>query len=250
MANIKTIVFRSFNPEKQRQFYCDVLGMTEFSDGSVGYGGEQATLVFNKTNAPYEPGPNDLYWKIALSVPNIELACRQLVDKGITVGTPEQFQDIGYLAHFTDPEGFTIELIEHWFKGQRQDEAIEPDSLGGGVHINLLTLRTANIDNIIELSRNWGMKLLSIQPVENYNFTLYFFAFTSDTPPSSDLQALENRAWLYQRKYTVLEIQHRHSHSIIRPPAAQQAGYAGAVFASEKGEVYSEELRINSIDEN
>lgn len=54
-----------------------------------------------------------------------------------------------------------------------------------------------------------GMKLLSIQPVKRYNFTLYFLAYTEETPPNADLEAVENREWLWQRPYTTLELQHR-----------------------------------------
>ena len=54
-----------------------------------------------------------------------------------------------------------------------------------------------------------GMKLLSIQPVKRYNYTLYFLAYTEETPPNADLEAAENREWLWQRPYTTLELQHR-----------------------------------------
>ena len=54
------------------------------------------------------------------------------------------------------------------------------------------------------------MKLLSIQPVKRYNFTLYFLAFTEEDPPIlEDLEAVENREWLWQRPYSTLELQHR-----------------------------------------
>ena len=53
------------------------------------------------------------------------------------------------------------------------------------------------------------MKLMSIQPVTPYRFTLYFLAYTEEDPPNSDLEAVENREWLWQRPYTTLELQHR-----------------------------------------
>lgn len=244
---IKTIMFRCREPNDQRRFYREVLGMVDHGDEGMGYGCKEARLFFTKSNGSYRLTSNDLYWKIALAVPNIELACQQLLARGVKVGTPRQFQDIGYLAHFKDPEGFTIELIEHWFQGQRQPEAIEPDTFGGGAHLNLLTLRTTNIDNIIRQCCNWGMKQLSIQPVESHGFTLFFFAFTQESPPSMDLQALENREWLYQRRYTILEVQHVHSGTIIKRPTAKQAGYAGAVFTGLAENDHSEELLINTV---
>eukprot|EP00122_Pirum_gemmata_P011149 Pgem_evm1s10322 len=51
------------------------------------------------------------------------------------------------------------------------------------------------------------MKLLSIQPVRQYGFVLYFLAYTNESPPKTDLEAVENREWLWQRPYTVLELQ-------------------------------------------
>ena len=52
-----------------------------------------------------------------------------------------------------------------------------------------------------------GMKLLVREDVSDYGFFLYFLAFTDDKPPSSNIDAVENREWLYQRQYTVLELQ-------------------------------------------
>lgn len=158
---------------------------------------------------------------------------------------PRQFQDVGFLAHFSDPEGFTIELIEHWFQGNRQAEEIQDDALGGGAHFNLLTLRTADIEMVQKACANWHMTPLSIQPVESRGFTLYFYAFTSDVPPSSDLYAVENREWLYQRKYTVLEVQHIHDAATMAPTPVGSAGYAGTVFSGEAGRIHNAELMIN-----
>ena len=54
------------------------------------------------------------------------------------------------------------------------------------------------------------MKLLSIQQVEAYGFTLYFLAFTDETPPNEDLNSIEIREWLWQRPYTTIEHQQQH----------------------------------------
>ena len=57
-----------------------------------------------------------------------------------------------------------------------------------------------------------GMKLLSIQPSENYPFTLYFFAYTDSFPPNNtDLEAVENREWLWKQPFAQIELQHRHN---------------------------------------
>lgn len=231
MPKIDLIALRSCDPDGQRRFYCDVLGMHDTGDCTVGYGGAEARLAFPPADIPYQPGKTDLYWKIALAVPDLDLAREQLLAKGVDVGPARQFLDIGYLAHFTDPEGFTIELIQHWFDGNRPDIAVDRARLGGGASLNLLTLRATGITEIQELCQRLGMTPLSIQPVDGYGFTLYFFAFTADQPPNSDLRAIDNREWLYQRPYTVLEIQHLHDADVVTPTPAEQAGYAGVTLS-------------------
>lgn len=230
MPKIEKIFLRCNAPQTLRLFYCDLLGMHLHADGSVGYGGDQASIHFSKADDPYNSQPSDTYWKIALAVENLDLAYQQLTERGIEVSKPRQFQDVGYLVHFTDPEGFIIELIEHWFEGNRPDTPNDTRLLGGGVCFNLLTLRAAEIEKTDVFFRRCGMTPLSVQPVESHGFTLYFYAYTTDVPPVADLHAVENREWLYQRPYTVLEIQHVHGASEMRLPSAGAAGYAGAVF--------------------
>ena len=231
MPKIETIILRCIDPAAQQKFYVDVLGMTAFDDGSVGYDDPNAHLKFIKSEKPYVGSPQDLYWKIAIALPNIELACKQLRAKGVDIGTPTQFQDIGYLAHFTDPEGFTVELIEHAFEGQRTEIVIDTKRLGGGPHLNLLTLRTDNIHASKMACEDLGMTPLAIQRVQPDRFLLYFYGFTDDTPPAADLTAVENRPWLYQRPYTVLEIQNYLTPTAILPPNVKQAGYGGMAIS-------------------
>lgn len=227
MPIIDRIVLRCLDPESQCSFYCDILGMQNFGEGIVGYGAREARLEFLSAGVPYAPTPLDRYWKIALAVPDIELACRQLEERGVKIGLPRQFKDIGYLAHFQDPEGFTIELIEHTFKNQRDINPVDTSFLGGGAHLNLLTLRTTEIEKSRQTALDCGMVPLSVQPVEDHQFTLHFFAFTDETPPNSDLLAIENRPWLYQRPYTILEFQELHQQLTIESSDHNYAGYSG-----------------------
>ncbi|WP_018691695.1 VOC family protein [Algicola sagamiensis] len=248
MPKIDTIRFRCCKPQAQQQFYTNVLGMKILADGRVGYHHDQATLKFEQADLPYQPSINDTYWKIALAVPNIELAYEQLSEMGLKVGSPRQFQDIGYLAHFRDPEGYTIELIEHWFKGHRPETEHDRKLLGGGACLNLLTLRTHQIEPIRKYCITMGMTPLSIQPVNEYGFTLHFFAFTDDLPPSHDLAAVDNREWLYQRPYTVLEIQEVHDASPMFFTEGSVAGYSGTELSGMIQDFCIEELLIASRD--
>ncbi len=102
-----------------------------------------------------------------------------------------------------------IELLQHDFKGNRPIGAGNPDlPLGGGGRIGQITLRSADIAATLACYKGLGMQTLSIQPVMDLGFTLYFLAFTDDIPPDPDLTAITNREWLWKRPYTTLEIQH------------------------------------------
>lgn len=122
------------------------------------------------------------------------------------------------MAHLQDPADFAIELLQHDFEGQ--GPAGDPDQpLGGGAHIGQITLRTGDME--AEFSEYPGMRLLSVQPVSNYGFDLYFLAFTEEEPPNADLQAVENRPWLWRRPYTSLEFQYLPGAQITKIPAFQ-----------------------------
>lgn len=226
MLRLDTLTLRVNDIDAQRQFYCDVLGMHRLPDGRVGYGGAECALRFEQAATAYDPHPSDTYWKIALSVPDIELAVRQLREQGIAVSDPRQFRDVGYLAHFTDPEGFSIELIDHWFQGERPADHAVGEGLGGGAHLSLITLRCADIATLEPQVLALGLRPYSVQPVTPYGFTLYFYGSPDHTPPSADLNAIENRPWTYQRRETVLELQHR-ADGQVAGTVADDAGYAG-----------------------
>ncbi|MCG7494735.1 VOC family protein [Thalassobius sp. Cn5-15] len=230
MCTLDTLTLKVRDPDALRQFYCDVLGMQDQPAGAVGYGGGQCALRFEQGAALYEAQPTDTYWKIALSVPDIELAVRQLRDKGINVSDPRQFRDVGYLAHFSDPEGFAIELIDHWFQGDRPANHTIGAGLGGGAHLSLITLRCADIAALEPKVLALGLRPYSVQPVTPYGFTLYFYGNPDHTPPSADLSAVENRTWTYQRRETVLELQHR-ADGQVTDAVEGEIGYAGLQLA-------------------
>lgn len=248
MAKIETLTLRCVDPEAQRAFYGSVLRMRDLGGGRVGYSEREMAIRFMPAEERYNPQPTDLYWKIALSVPCIELACSQLRAAGVECSAPRQFRDVGYLAKAIDPEGFTIELIDHWFEGDRPDIAVDETRLGGGAHLSLLTLRTADIIAVEPEILGWGMSPLSIQPVGPFGFTLYFYAFTKERPHNEDLTAVENRPWLYQRPYTVLEIQHVHASNQETRPRPRQAGYAGFSIATDPPIIPSDRLMASGGD--
>jgi len=215
MQQLTRLTLRVRSPENLARFYVDRFGMSARSSGEgmvVGYGGLDAEieLLEMRSGATYRHESLDRYWKIGITLPNVDIACDQLSKAGIPVSEPRQFGEIGYMAHLADPEGFSIELLQHRFQQNRGGGEGDPGLLlGGGARIGQITLRTADLDADLAFYREkLGMTLLSIQPVKAYGFDLYFLAFTEETPPDPDLRAIVNREWLWQRPYTTLELQH------------------------------------------
>ena len=202
------------DPKALGRFYCDVLGMRPSARNNaiaVGYGDTGASLEFRRSDAsPYIHQKTDRYWKIAITVPDLDIASAQLAARGIEVTEPHQFRDIAYMAHLSDPEGHIIELIQHRFKDHPKPKVGDRESpLGGGAEISLITLRTNDIHAEMKHCRDQlGMTYLSRQALTDIGFDLYFFALTKERPPFSDVNAVGNREWLWQRPYTVLEFQH------------------------------------------
>ncbi len=229
------------SPETLAAFYTQHLGMTVDRSGEVlqvGYGGHAARLELRPSPSPvpYVHDASDEYWKIGITLRNVDMAFEQLSRAGVSVTRPRQFLDIGYMCHLTDPEGFQIELLQHTFEGQPPTLPGNPDlPLGGGAQIGQITLRVVDLDDALAFyRRSLGMRLLSKQIVTGRGFTLYFLAFTDETPPDSDIEAVANRPWLWQRPYTTLELQHlTEPGRSVRPAPAGATGYAGLLMADE-----------------
>lgn len=69
------------------------------------------------------------------------------------------------------------------------------------------------------------MQSLSVQPVDEVGFTLYFYAFTDEQSPAADLQAVENRSWPYQRPFNIMKVQHLHGDVTVDRVPVGGAGY-------------------------
>ncbi len=163
----------------------------------------------------------DVFWKLGTSWPDVRAKREALIAAGVAVTEPRQFRDIGFLCHLVDPEGFGLELLQHTFEPALS--APTPDAQPTApLHI---TLRVADADASLAFYRErLHMRLLSRQRVDPYGFTLYFLASTEERPPSSDLDAVSNREWLWQRPYTCLEL--KHSDTSSQPGAAyHEAGH-------------------------
>lgn len=202
-------------PEKTLAFYTETLGMrlckTEDNDTHVVYtlcfenASQQLQLVHEKDKnlAPYALSPQDSYWKFSIFVDDIQQVYQRLMAQGHSVSEPYQFGDIGYLAHTLDSENHQIEFIQKSFQGK-------PIVNNNTPVLGLLTLRTADPMKSIRLFETvLDMKLLVRMHVERGSgFSLYFLGDKNLTPPSSDMDALENREWMYQQQHLFIELQH------------------------------------------
>lgn len=221
-ANVKKKMSKTFegvslrvsSAERLATFYTDTLGMFACTQGSARrlhftQGGGVLSLTNAQKNNPYRALGSDRYWKIGITVPNLDLAAAQLADRGLVASTPQMFENIGYLCHLQDPEGFQIELLQHTFQDKPSAQRFPVEGpLGGGPCLAHVTLRTSDIATDLTNYRDrLGMTLLSRQAVPAYGFTLYFLAHTNERPPDPDLDSVDNRPWLWQRPYPVLELQ-------------------------------------------
>lgn len=162
-----------------------------------------------KSNKATSKQSQETYWKIGVCLQDVKYGCNILKKSGVHVGSPNQFLDIGYLTHLSDSDGFTIELLQTDFENNYRPITPDPRyALDQPAVLGQITIRASNADKTLQFYQNQlGMKLLSIQPVTPYGFTLYFLAWTDDVPPSSELTDVIIREWLWKRPYTTIEIQ-------------------------------------------
>ena len=186
----------------------------------------------------YVPKPSqDVYWKIGLSLADVDTARSQLMSHGVDVTQPRQFRDIGYLCHLCDPFGYSIELLQRDFQSNFCSERIKcflnpTFALRQQTHVGQITLRVSDIKESLRFyESSLGMKLLSRQNIPDM-FDLYFLACTDEKPPSDDVNAVEIREWLWKRPYTTLELQYWTVKrcNFNNPDLDRQSGFSALVF--------------------
>lgn len=196
-------------------FYRDVLGMRAQLHGrccEFSFPNSRTAISFSPgATAPYQYSGDDWYWKIGVTVPDLTAAIDYLRDRGQQTSEPQQFKDIGYMAHLRDPCGFNIELLQHGFAGEEQSVG-DKHPLAANATLAHLTLRVLDLQAAQRyFVDKLGMRLISVQPVPDYHFCLYFFTWHQEPTPVPELDAVENRSWLWRRPYLMVEIQHLHN---------------------------------------
>lgn len=177
--------------------------------------------------SPVNSGSSKIYWKIGITTYDVDYAQKVLQSKRVGVSGASQFEDIGYLGHLSDPNGYGIEMLQHdfeqTFRAKINKHGKQPPKddfpLGYPCCIGQITLHSNDIKKTEDFYQGLlGMKLLSVQDVSQYGFTLYFYAWTNENPPKSDVRdASVNREWLWKRPYTTIEIRHFHGRARIPP---------------------------------
>lgn len=235
-----------YKPSKMAQFYVDNFGMeiSEKNEDDSFYRlafplkeGLQSISLELTSVSKYEESEkvdgeddlfingtkDDVYWKVGFALKDVVRSVDILREKGISCSDPKQFKQVGFMSHLNDSNGFSLELLQNTFKWNfSPSEPLDGYPLKEPLRFGQLTLRINKLDeNLIFYQNNLGMKLLAIEEVEEFGFTLYFLAFTDDVPPSENITSPEIREWLYQRPYTTLELQHCYKREIsdfIDPP--------------------------------
>lgn len=262
---------RISDPQRSLSFYQNALGMRLLAQHEAHDGGKQETHYFlgftdrcdvyalnyhellttpctllELVHQPQHPLPLDAainsennarYWKIGITLADVDIARERLLAAGVEVSEPKQFLDVGYLCHLNDPDGYCIELLQHDFAQNHKAVAVDPAyKLGGAPTLGQITLRISDPESSLRFYQDLvGMRLLSRQVIKAYQFTLYFLACTNETPPHPDIDAVENREWLWQRPYTTLELQHvwdTEWRGLVRPTGAD-AGFMRISFATK-----------------
>lgn len=199
-------------------------------------------LVYDPERKPpdirKQPDSSEGYWKIAISVPDVDVARKCLVASGVEVDTPRQIPDIAYLCHCNDPDGYCIELIQHDFLHNhtpKRENSVY--ALGTCPTFSLITYRVKDAEISLKFySDVLGMRLLSRQVVESRGFTLYFLACTDEDPPHEDIEHVGNREWLWKRPYTMIELQHvweTENREDFAYRVGPETGFAGVSFATK-----------------
>lgn len=199
-------------------------------------------------------GSSKVYWKIGITLHDVDLARERLLSRRIAVSEASQFEDIGYLCHLNDPNGFGIELLQHDFQQNFHPRNTSKNEwpLGSPACLGQITIQSSDIDRTRQFYSDFlAMKLLSIQDVSQYGFTLYFFAWTDENPPRDDLRdATVNREWLWKRPYTTIEVRHFNGQRSIPPFRhlnENEIGFQGIRLTTEHLNEFIDKVKAQQI---
>lgn len=240
------------NTKKSLDFYINSLGMTLLNsfkkDGkeifhlSFEKASKQAILelIYDEnslTKFPRNVDNLEGYWKIAICIKDVDIARRNLINNGVKVSEAFEVPNVAYLCHFEDPDGYTLELIQHKFnKNHKKEDEDTNYILGNKPVFSLVTYRVKDIKKSIDFYINeLGLKLYSKMDVSFRGFMLYFLAPDIDKLPDNDVSSIKNVEWLWQRDFTLIELQHildLEKNSEFKYEVGQSTGFESLSFLS------------------
>ena len=162
---------------------------------------------------------------------------------------PTQFKEIGYMSKISDPKGFTIELLQQGFVGNEENIPNNEHPIKYGAILAHITLRISDLEKSKDyFGQKHNMRLMSIQSVAEYGFCLYFYSFSGEALPNEDLNAVENRQWLWKRDYTFIELQHIQEPSVsLHKTSLEMEGFDGFSYFDESEKYISYSSIIDDI---
>lgn len=176
------------------------------------------------------------YWKFSISIKDVDIARENLIKRGVYVTPAFQVPNVAYLCHFKDPDGYELELIQHKFEqNHTKDKEDENYVLGNKAILSLITYRVKDDKESLEFYENTlNMKLFSKMDVSKRGFELYFLGYSKETPPLEDIEAIENREWLWQRDFTMIELQYIFDNKEHNYEVGKTSGFEKITISSKK----------------
>ncbi|WP_282609258.1 VOC family protein [Pelagibius sp. Alg239-R121] len=234
--------------ENLEAFYCGLLGMRGFKSDEgfvIGYDDRQCLLEFHRKDCQaFDSSGDRLYWKIGIALRDLDGAVAYLRERGLSVSEPRQFLDVGYLCHIHDPNGFPIELLQQGFEGNHKTVELKRGDhpISAQAVLAHVTLRVTDLPAMKAVCEDQlNMRLMSVQQVilPQRKFCLYFYGWSNEQLPNPDLYAVENREWLYERPYTLLEIQHLETpETRLRKADTNEAGFGALGWTDDAGHLH------------
>lgn len=163
-----------------------------------------------RTSFPRNSEVLEGYWKIAICIKDVDIARENLIKNDVHVGVAFEVPNVAYLCHFNDPDGYCIELIQHKFQKNHIKETEDTNYILGNKPVfSLVTYRVKDINKSLDFyTKELGLKLYSKMDVSFRGFNIYFLAPNMEELPNKDVQSIENVEWLWQREFTMIELQH------------------------------------------
>ncbi|KAK2761725.1 Lactoylglutathione lyase [Arachnomyces sp. PD_36] len=152
--------------------------------------------VVNGNEEPYRG-----FGHIAISVDNIEAACKRLEDAGYPFQKKLSEGSMRHIAFVKDPDGYWVEII-------RQNEVDEPNATTdvSTYRFNHTMLRVKSpVESLKFYEEVMGMKLVRVLEREQSGFNLYFLGYPASNPPlkpehqnpASEWEGLLELTWNY-----------------------------------------------------